>query len=367
MIPQYRPVVHREKLAKEISDYILGDGYFMEYKKTQEFEQRLAEYLGVKYCSLVPNGTIALSLALLANGVRPGDYVLLPNITMMSTQSAIELIGAKPLFIDVDSKNLCMNLEQAQNIILNTAGFNIKASIYVSLNGRSHIFQEYKKFLNVCNQKNIAIIEDNAQSFGSEYENGSKISSLNNNIGCFSLSVAKSITSGQGGFMVTNNDNLGGRIKRIKDLDRENGGHDLHDEFGINAKFTEMQAIMGLNQLNDIDKIILRKKEIYDIYYNELKNSHNINMIERKYESIWFVDIYVANRSKLQEDVKMRGIGSRNIYPALNGQQVNKNLIKKILPISKTIAKKGLWLPSSLDLTKEQIILICNNIKDFYR
>lgn len=362
-IPQFVPLFNREKLAKEINNYILNeDGYFMEFKKTKEFEQKLAEYLNVKYCSCVPNGTIALSLALLANGVKAGDNVLIPNITMMSTQTAVEFIGAIPIFIDIDPLNLCMDLEDAKKYIDKI--YNIKALIYVTLNGRSHDVKELSILKKLCYDNKVAFIEDNAQSFGSCYNNNKKISALDAGIGCFSLSVAKAITTGQGGFMVTNNDALGGRIKRIKDLGRENGGHDLHDEFGINAKFTELSAILGLNQLEDIDKIVEKKKKIYNTYYNELAGT--IKMFEPKdHETIWFIDAYTEQRDELQAFLKEMAISSRKIYPALTSQEVNKGEDNGNMIISNAYAKQGLWLPSSLNLTKKEIIWICDNIKEF--
>src|ERR1035437_2805844 len=105
MITQFQPSFDRITLAKEVSDYILGTGWFTEHRKTEEFERELAKFIGVKYCSVVNNGTISLSLALLALGVGPGDYVIVPNITMIASCSAVKLIGAKCAFGDLDERN----------------------------------------------------------------------------------------------------------------------------------------------------------------------------------------------------------------------------------------------------------------------
>lgn len=364
MIPQYRPIIDRESLAKETSDYILGDGFFTEYKKTEEFEQAICKLLNVKYCSMVNNGTISLSLALLAMGIKAGDSVLVPNITMIATCNAVKLIGAKPIFVDVNHTNLCMDLYKAQTLVEKNF---VKAVIYVTLNGRSHSQEELLTFKKSCDFYGVAIIQDNAQSLGSNYSNGTPISCLKGGIGSFSFSMPKIITTGQGGCLVTNDDKLAMKIKKLKDFGRMNGGMDIHDEFGINSKFTEIQAIMGLNQLNNIQVRIFSKEYIYAIYDHALMNISEVYMFPYTGYTPWFVDIYIDDRDKLQSYLKEKGIGTRAIYPELTSQLVNKKWLQpKTLKVSGKYSNKGLWLPSSLDIKEEEIKFICDTIKEFY-
>lgn len=376
MIPQYQPVFNREALAKEISDYILGDGYFTEYKQTEKFEQKIAQFLGVNHCITTNNGTISLSLALLAQGVNAGDHVLIPNLTMFATQAAVELIGAKPIFVDVDPRNLCLDLEQAKKIIeeapLNssTGVSNIKACIYVSLNGRSHKIDELENFEHFCVENHIVYLEDNAQSLGSKHsDNEYFISCPLVGIGSFSFSMPKIITTGQGGCLVTNNDKLARKIRKLKDFGRSGGGNDIHDEFGINNKFTEIQAIIGINQLQNINERIEKKKWIYKTYYDQLKEVKQIKFLNTNldFTTPWFVDIFVEDRNKLQAFLKEMGIGTRNLYPALTSQEVNTNYNKDYLPVSELYSTQGVWLPSSLLLTHEEIKFVCDKIKEFYK
>lgn len=365
MISQYRPVIDRESLAKETSEYILGDGFFTEYKKTEEFEQALCKLLNVKHCYMVNNGTISLSLALLAMGIKAGDRVLVPNITMIATSNAVKFIGAKPVFIDIDPNNLCMDLEKASKHIETGA---VKAVIYVTLNGRTHSYDDLCAFKKHCDFYGTKIIQDNAQSLGSQYSNTYPISCLPEGIGSFSFSMPKIITTGQGGCLVTNDDKLALKIKKIKDFGRMNGGMDIHDEFGINSKFTEIQAIMGINQLKTIKTRIISKIHMYNTYSTLLSNVPEVWMYFNQAGVVpWFVDIYVRNPDVLQSYLKDRGIGTRKIYPELTSQKVNhKWFSPKSLKVSKDVAETGLWLPSSIDLNGSDISMITDAIKEFY-
>ena len=368
MIPQYKPTIRREALAQEVSDYIKGDGWMTEHKHNEKFENTLAEYLGVKHCFTVNNGTISLALALLANGIQPGDYVLVPNITMIATCNAVRLIGAKCAFIDVDERNLCMDLEQAKEEI-EKLGHYAKAVMYVTLHGRSHPENEYESFREYCESKGIALIEDNAQSLGSTWGHLRtpirKISCPKNGIGSFSFSMPKIITTGQGGCLVTNDDNLALKIKKLKDFGRAVGGIDTHDEFGINAKFTEIQAIMGLNQMEDIEIKTVQKCLIACLYKTKLQELDRVKFIY--HNSVpWFIDIYVPKRDELKDFLYMNEIHTRAIYPELTSQKVNDSCNVKTMKVSGKYCAEGLWLPSYLDITEEDITLVCNKIKEFF-
>ena len=264
----------------------------------------------------------------------------------------------------------CLDLEKACEEI--ALGFkNIKAVIYVTLNGRSEKYEKYVDFVNFCRRFNVKVVEDNAQSFGSCYHSSNvKISAvIGDVIGSFSFSMPKIITTGQGGCLVTNSDELALKLRKLKDFGRVKGGIDIHDVFGTNCKFTELQAIVGLSQINDIEDRVKRKKDIYFHYFSELSQIKDISFIE-PYSfdwCPWFVDIYINDRDKLREYLKKNNIITRDIYPELTSQKINhKWFQKKSLRNSKQIADTGLWLPSSLDLKQEDIALICKVIKDYY-
>lgn len=367
MIPQYEPVIDRETLAKELHDYTAyGNGFFTEFKLTAEFEKQIGLLVGAKHVFAVNNGSISLSLALLAMGVKAGDCVLVPNITMIATSNAVKLIGARPVFVDLDERTLCMDLNRAKREIQNDY---IKAVIYVTLNGRAHRSEELASFHRMCRNYGVAIIEDNAQSLGSCHSDRTPISCPPNGIGSFSFSMPKIITTGQGGCLVTNDSEIADKIKRLKDFGRSRGGIDTHDYFGINAKFTEPQAIMGLNQLKDIAWRISTKKSIYNAYQHLLGSMHEIMFLPMNtdYTCPWFADVFVLQRDELVKHLAKRNIGSRPIYPELTSQKTNHRWFQpKSLRKSKYYAEHGLWLPSSLNLNWANLNQIAEAIKEFY-
>jgi perosamine synthetase len=183
--------------------------------------------------------------------------------------------------------------------------------------------------------------------------------------------MPKIITTGQGGCLVTNNDELGKKIRLLKDFGRTGGGCDVHNEFGINCKFTELQAIVGLSQMRTIDKRIEAKKRIYNLYYQELKGISDIEFLDTNIEYVtpWFVDIYTYSRTKLIEHLKKSEIETRPIYSPINKQLCYREHFQHNIDFLSTehYAKKGLWLPSSMSLKDEDILFICSKIKEFYK
>jgi len=358
MIPQYEPVIDYDDVNSQISAYLSEKGWITEFKKTVELENRIKKFLEVKHCSMVFNGTISLSLALLAVGVEPGDEVIVPDLTMIATPNAVRFIGAKPVLVDVEPRTLCMDMVKAQSAVTDKT----KAFIYVTYNGRSCDpvnLQEFA-FLN-----NISYISDDAQSLGSRYKNGERIGRYGD-IASFSFSMPKIITTGQGGCLVTNNDVLADKLKKLKDFGRTGGGIDIHDEFGINCKVTELQSITGLSQFRDIDDRICNKRLMFNMYHAHLKDVPQITMLDMDLSHMtpWFIDIFVEDRVGLVKHLEDNKIKTRIMYPPIHSQKCYG--ITGDFDVTTEWSNKGLWLPSSLNLSFDQIVHICNHIKGFY-
>lgn len=362
IIPQYEPLIGTRE-RKAMTDYMANPGFLTEYKKTEEFENKIAEYLKIKHCIVVNNGTISLSLALLALGIKPGDRVIVPNLTMIATPNAVKLIGAEPIFVDVTKLQL-LDCALADKLI---STYKAKAIILVSINGRSW-GPEAWEYIWKWKEAGIKIVEDAAQSFGSKNYEGYFCGTRVGQIGSFSFSMPKIITTGQGGCLVTNDDSLADTLRKLKDFGRNGGGNDTHSCFGINSKFTEMQAVIGLTQLEGIEFRVRRKKEIFNLYKEQLNKVPNIQFLATNLSVVtpWFVDIFVAEPLKLGAFLKTKNIRTRPIYPPINTQEAYKSINNWPFPVTKKLSSRGIWLPSSLTLKDEDIIYICNCIKEFY-
>jgi len=358
-IPQMEPWFgEEEKLA--LNQYMDEGGWLTEFKRTSEFEQRIAEYTGAKHCIVVNNGTISLTLLAIASGVKAGDEVIVPNFTMIATPNSIKMFGAIPVFADVESETLCLDIECVKKAITPRT----KAIFLVTANGR-YPKTGIKAFQKLCDEKGLILMEDSAQSLGSFYPNGQHQGTIGIG-GSFSFSAPKVISTGQGGAVITNNDDLAYRLKRLKDFGRSGGGNDIHDTIGYNFKFTEMQAVIGNEQMKKLPWRVDRKKEILKRYINNLKKVGEIQFFEQNldFTTPWFIDILAERRTELITYLKENGIGSRIMYPPINKQLAYN--IEGNYPVSNLIGEKGLWLPSSSQLRDNEINYICEVIKRFY-
>lgn len=350
-----------EEEKKAVCDYMDENGFITEFKRTEIFEKMIAEYTGAKHCIVVNNGTISLTLAALALGISHGDEVIVPNYTMIASPNSVKMIGATPVFVDVEPETLCLDFELVKKAITKKT----KAIMFVSANGRAPK-AGIEKFINLGKELNIAILEDSAQSLGSFYPNGKHVGTLGE-IGSFSFSAPKIISTGQGGCLITNSDELNTKIRKLKDFGRSGGGNDIHDTIGYNFKFTELQAALGIEQMKKMTPRVARKKEIYNIYKTKLAGVKGITLFENdnNLTAPWFYDTLADNREALQAHLKERGILTRIMYPPINQQKAYQ--VAGSFPVSELIGQKGLWLPSFTQITDEQLDRICTEIKNFYK
>ncbi len=358
-IMQMRPLFEEEE-KKAVCEYMDEDGFITEFKRTEKFEQMIAEYTGAKHCVVVNNGTISLSLAAMAVGVEAGDEVIVPNYTMIATPNSLKMFGANPVFVDVESDTLCLDI----NLVKEAITPKTKAIMLVSANGR---FPQsgIKAFEDLCTKQNLILIEDSAQSLGSFYPDGRHIGTVGL-VGSFSFSAPKIISTGQGGAIVTNDDNVATKLRKLKDFGRSCGGNDIHDEIGFNFKFTELQACIGIEQMKKLPARVERKKEILRLYQELLKHVTQVRFFNQDLDNTtpWFIDCLVKDRDNLIDYLKGCGIGSRTMYPPINKQLAYS--LPGSYSVSNVIGKDGLWLPSSVQLTEREIRKICKHICTFY-
>jgi perosamine synthetase len=360
-INQIEPWIGGEE-KKAVADYLDAGGWLTEFKKTREFERMIADYVGSKHASVVNNGTVSLMIALMALGIKNGDEIIVPDYTMIASANAIVLAGAKPVFVDIDPVNLCLELELAEKAI----NRRTKAIMFVSINGRC---PDMDKVATLARKHNLYLVEDAAQSLGSRCR-GKHLGTFGE-IGSFSFSFPKIITTGQGGALVTDDEELYRRITMIKDFGRPKAGVDYHEIMGLNSKFTDLQAVIGIEQMKKLDWRVKRKKEIYKLYYDLLQGIKEVELIATNLEdcSPWFIDILVNRdgmRDNLAKFLESRGIGTRPFYPAIHTQPPY-SYVKGNFRASESVSQRGLWLPSSSFLTNDDVERACSEIKAFFR
>jgi perosamine synthetase len=358
-IPQMEPWFGSEE-KEALNQYMDEGGWLTEFKRTIEFEQRIADYTKAKHCIVVNNGTVSLTLMAIAAGINASDEVIVPNYTMIATPNSIKMFGAIPVFVDVEQDTLCMDIECARKAITSKT----KAILFVNSNGR-YPLSGIESFQKLCDDNNLILLEDAAQALGSYYPNG-KHQGTAGLAGSFSFSAPKVISTGQGGAIITNDDDMAIRIRRLKDFGRSGGGNDVHDSIGYNFKFTEMQAVIGNEQMKKLQWRVDRKKEIFSLYKEHLENVKEVSFFDQdlKYTTPWFIDVFVEDRGSLQAFLKEKGIGTRIMYPPINKQEAYQ--IAGYHSVSNLVGEKGLWLPSAAQLSNEEILRICSNIVEFY-
>ena len=353
-INQIEPLITK-KDADAVNKYLLSGGWVTEHKITNKFENLVKEEVARNYASAVPNGTIAIYLALLASGIKKGDKVAVPNLTMIATINAVLWAQAEPVLIDVNS-SLCMSYEHLLEFD------NINCVIYVPLNGRT---QDGLKIEKWCKKNKIILIEDSAHALGSIYKENKKCGNLGD-VSIFSFTPHKIITTGQGGMVLTNNKRIKSEIDKIKTFNRRKDKLDWHQGFGLNFKFTDLQASLGVSQFDSLGKHIKRKKKIYRNYKKIQSNNFEIGKFNEN-ELPWFFDLYAKSASKIESITKKLsdlGIETRNLYPALSKQNYLKNVKKTDLSYSENIFNKVLWLPSSVNLELKNQNKIINVINE---
>jgi perosamine synthetase len=335
-----------------------GDNFVTEFKQTQHLEKMICDFTGAKYCSMITSGTTALIAAFLALDIGKNDDVIVPNYTMIASINAIKIIGANPIIVDVDIETGTITKE----IIDKSMTEKTKAVLHVSLNNRTKHLQEIVEY---CNDKNVFLVEDAAQSLGC-FLNKKHIGTFGL-IGCFSLSTPKIISTGQGGFLLTDNEELYKKINMIKNFGRKEGGSEVYEIFGLNLKFTDIQAVIGIEQMKKLPYRIRRMREIFDLYYNELLEiRHVCKMIPPMNDEWipWFIDIFVEDRDSLIDYLKQHNIQTRVTYPQINKTPMYNN--DNLLTNSEYISTCGIFLPSHTLLTDSDIHFICKIIKLYF-
>ena len=350
---------------KELNS-VIDSGWFTESSKTRQFEKMVADFVGVKYACAVTSGTTALYVGLKALGIGRGDEVIVPDLTFVASPNAVEAVGAKPILVDIEQDSLNFDLKKIKQSITKQT----RAIMPVDFNGRPVDIKNIRK---LANQHNLSLIEDAAHGLGCFYDK--KHVGTMSDIGVFSFSTPKIITTGQGGMIVTNNKKLYEKCKSVKDFGRKSGTKQNmrmafdHHTIGYNFKFTEFQAAIGVAQMKKLPKRIIKKKEMFKKYHDLLCNVKGISFVKTDLNKItpWMIDFILDSKNKknrLINHLKKNRIETRIFYPSIHKLNPYKASDKNY-PNSSYISDNGLWLPSSVTLKDNEIDLVCKKIKNF--
>jgi len=363
-INQVEPFLGKEE-RRQLNE-VMESGWYTEAKKTRTFERMFSNFVGAKYACAVTSGTTALYVGLKALGIKSGDEVLVPDLTFVATANAVEMTGAKPIFVDIEKTTLNLDLKKISKKITKKT----RAIILVTFNGRTTNLRELKSY---AKKNNLFVIEDAAHAIGS-YFNG-KHSGNFSDVAAFSFSIPKIITTGQGGMIITNQKKLYDMCLEIKDFGRSVGSKKKnifnHATIGYNFKFTEFQAAIGIGQMMRLEKNIRKKKSIYKKYRDMLSNIDEIEFVntDLKFQTVWSADILLKSKTQkhnLYNYLKKKLIQTRLFFPPIHRLPPYR-MSDVDFENTCDISERGLFLPSSVTLTDKQICFISNEILNYFK
>ncbi len=364
MIIQIQPWIDDSEMHELMK--VVQSTFVTEASLTKEFEQMTRDLTKAKHAIAVANGTLGLFCALKALGIGIGDEVIVPDLTFIASANAIIMAGAKPVFCDVEINTLCIDIEKAKSKV--TA--NTKAIMPVHLYGQS---ADMVKVLNFAKENNLKVIEDAAQGVGVLFE-GKHVGTFGD-IGILSYYGNKTITTGEGGIILTNDDELAKICYRLKNHGRDTKGTFIHEHIGFNFSFTEMQAALGVSQMKKLNAIITRKLEIQNKYAENLANIDGFKMLysdPRVTPVYWFTSFWVDDLEGLTTYLTENKIQTRRFFyplhlqPCYQDPKLELQFNKDEFPVSTLAYQHGLSLPSSYLLKDEEQEFVINKIKDFY-
>jgi len=330
-----------------------------------EFEQLVSEACHAKYGVSATNGTSALHLALLACGIGPGDEVIVPALTFIAPASTVCHVGAKPVFVDVDRSSWCLDPEQLENLISPTT----KAVIPVHLYGHP---AEMDAILDIAKKYKLWVIEDAAEALGAEFK--SKPVGSYGHVAVFSFYGNKTITTGEGGMAVTSDRKLAEKMKLLRDHGMDNNQRYRHSVLGFNYRMTNLQAAVGVGQMENFEEILQKKIDVAERYSKLLSEVVEITLpseVRDGKHSYWMYTV-IINREKTNRsrDQILSELGKQNIevmptFIPMNRQPVFSE--SKEYPVSEYVGTNGLCLPSFVSLTNSEIVRVADTLASVVR
>ena len=328
----------------------------------ERFEKAFAEYVGTDFAISLPSCTSALHLSLAALGIGPGDEVVVPDITWIATSAPIDYVGATAVFADVDEASWCISVDSLGQCITDRTKAIIAVDIYGGM-------PEWDELLAFAKSRNIPVIEDAAEATGSEYH-GRRAGSLGIT-GTFSFHGSKTMTTGEGGMLATSDMALKNRILFLRDHGREPGDRFFFNtEVAYKYKMSSMQAALGLAQLERLDELVDRKREIFGWYRDRLADkpgiaiNHEPNGVKNSYWMSSVVWNDGPEKKEMMAALREKDIDSRPFFHPLSSIPAYRDRPRSAEArernvVSARLGQRSLNLPSALSLTEDQVDHVC--------
>ena len=364
MIKVFEPVITKKDITQVLNSLKKGDISGSYNKTIEKFENNFSEFIGTKHSITTSSGTTALHLAISVLNLPKNSEIILSSCTNIATALAITHNNCIP--VPIDSELNTWNIDV--NKIEKSINKKTKAIIVVHFLGNP---VNMSKLIYLKKKYNLYLIEDAAEAHGATY-NKKKIGSFGD-LSCFSFYANKIITTGEGGMVCTNNDMLNKKLRLYKNLGFVEPRF-VHYVQGYNFRLTGIQAALGLEQLKNINKIISNKIKIAKLYMRLLKKIPGIEFVKNRNNTkhvYWMFGIRITEKFKITKDqlknfLAKNQIETRNLFYSMRNQPCLKKILKKNspeTPNSNILWEQGMYLPSSHNLKKKEIIKICNLIK----
>lgn len=364
MIPVCEPLLGGKEV-EYVVDCLKTNWISSAGKYITDFEKRFAQYCNTRYGITTTSGTTALHLALAALGIGKGDEVIIPAFTMGACAFAVVYTGARPVLVDSEPETWNMDVTQIERKLTTRTRAIMPVHIY------GHPC-DMDPILDIARKHNIYVVEDAAEAHGATYK-GKMVGSMGD-VGCFSFYANKIITTGEGGMIVTNNEKIADYARRLKDQAFSRERRFLHTDVGFNYRMTNIQAAIGLAQLENIDRLVEMRRRNAAIYNKHLEGVPGIILPKEKEWAknvYWMYSIVIEKEFGMSRDELMaflcqKGVDTRTFFIPMHMQPAFRHMglfEGERYPVSEMLAERGLYLPSGSGLTEGQINTVCDAVR----
>lgn len=344
------------------------------------FEKIVADYAGGKYAVATVNGTSALHISLMLCGVEPDDEVIVPALTFIAPVNTVRYCGAHPVFMDCDADTLCMAFEKMNNFLAHECEQLKNGHAYNKKTGRRiravipvHVFghpADMDQISAICETNNIEIIEDATESLGSKYKG--KQTGTFGKMGCFSFNGNKIITTGGGGMVITDDHAIAERARHLTTQARSDSFEYDHDEIGYNYRLTNMQAAMGVAQMETLDDFVAIKRKNALLYRELLSDIEQVEFLWEKEQvrsNFWFYTIRVpkGHKKALMEHLISNNIQVRPIWKLINTLPMYHDCQSYAIENAVAAYESCINLPCSVSMQEKDVKTVVKNIRDFLK